>query len=107
MIKTETKKPLAEGIKPLPVVVRAACDVLNLFQPDLLDTSDNSRKAVENRYMIYGLLEEAGYTHQQIADYFKINRENVTKALSKFEVWLEAYKDLAGSFQRLKLLALK
>ena len=100
MIKTKQTQTL-------PAIANAAADVLLVFLPDLMDVSNTSRKATEHRYMVFSLMEKAGYTHQQIADFFNMNRENVTKALTKLEGWLNIYKDLKGTFERLVLLVLK
>jgi ParB-like chromosome segregation protein Spo0J len=57
------------------------------------------QKATEYRYIIYGLLEKAGFTHQQIADHFKVSRAGVTNALLKLDVWIRAYKDIRENCQ--------
>lgn len=88
-------------------IANAAADVLMVFLPDLMDTNNSARRITEYRYMTFGLMEKAGYTHQQIADHFKMNRENITKGLSKLDDWLKIYKDTQGDYQRLNARALK
>lgn len=90
----------------LNAITKNACDILCLWQPDLMDMRNTSAKQTERRYMVFGLMEKHGYTHQQIADHFKVTRETVTKGLSKLDDWLRIYKDLAGTYQRLNTLAL-
>lgn len=87
-------------------LAKNVADDLRIFLPGLMDATDTSAKATEHRYMTFGVMEKAGYTHQQIADYFKVNRETVTKGLSKLDVWLGVYSDMAGTYNRLQVLAL-
>ena len=97
-------------IKPkqtIPEIANAAANVLSVWLPDLLDINNSSRRITEQRYMVFALMEKAGYTHQQIADYFKMNRESITKALTKLEAWLPLYSGLRGTYTRLEVLALK
>lgn len=85
----------------------AASKLLMVPLVNIQDTTDNSRKASEARYMVYGLMESAGYTHLQIAEYFNMHRESVTKALSNLDVLVATYQDIKDSYSRLHILALK
>jgi hypothetical protein len=89
---------------PISVCAAAASKTLRVHLSDIINTGDNSRKASETRYMVYGALEKLGYTHQEIADYFKIGREAVTKALGKLDGLLATYGDIRGEYQRLNAL---
>lgn len=102
MINTITKPK-----QSLQQIANAAADVMAVWLPDLMDTSDCSRRITEQRYMVFSLMEKAGYTHQQIADFFKMNRENITKALTKLKAWLPLYSSLKGEYTRLEILTLK
>ena len=84
-----------------------ASKVLLMPLDKIQDMTSNSQRAAENRYMIFSIMETAGYTHQQIADYFKIHRESVTKGISKLNVWLDVYQDTKNNYQRLTILVLK
>lgn len=97
---------MSKNKKPIGVYAGAASRILRVHLADILDTGDNSRKASETRYMVYGALEKIGYTHQEIANYFKIGREAVTKALGKLDGLLATYGDIRGEYQRLNALIL-
>lgn len=85
----------------------AAADVLMVFLDDLMDISNGSRRITMYRYMTFKLMEEAGYTHQQIADHFKVTRETITKGIGKIEDWLSIYRDVKGDYLRLQTMILK
>lgn len=85
----------------MPQLVKEAADVLLVMADDLMDVKDDRRRATENRYLVFAVMETSGYTHEQIAGFFGMNRENVTKALTKLKVWLDNYSDTKGTYQRL------
>ncbi|WP_121812760.1 helix-turn-helix domain-containing protein [Mucilaginibacter kameinonensis] len=92
--------------KSLALLAKQAADQLGVLIDDLKDVSDDRRKPTERRYITFALMEKAGYTHQEIADFFNMNRENITKALSKLKAWLKLYADLRGDHSRLLLTIL-
>jgi hypothetical protein len=80
-------------------IASRACAELQTFLPALME--DTSRRATENRYLVFRLMEEAGYTHSEIAEYFKMTRETVTKGLAKLDDWLRIYPDMKGKYTRM------
>jgi hypothetical protein len=92
--------------QPMRLLLKKTADHMAVHIDDLLDVNDDRRKSTERRYMTFALLQKAGYTHQDIADLFDMNRENVTKALTKFDVWVTNYADTRGEFQRLTIMVL-
>ena len=66
------------------------------------DKTETGWVARSARYMVFELMEKAGYTHQEIADFFKMNRENVTKGLTRLDGWKKAYQDVRDTCGRLE-----
>jgi predicted transcriptional regulator len=102
-MNTQTIQP---NKKPLGLLLKQAADQLGVMIDDLKDVKDTRNKPTERRYLVFALMEKAGYTHQEIADYFGLNRESVTKALTKLDSWLKIYADMRGDHSRLLLTIL-
>ncbi|QTE37199.1 hypothetical protein J3L18_29530 [Mucilaginibacter gossypii] len=102
-MNTETIQPQT---KSLSLLAKQAADQLGVMVDELKDVKDDRRKPTERRYITFALMEKAGYTHQDIADFFKMNRESITKALTKLDSWLKIYADLRGDYSRLLLTIL-
>jgi transcriptional regulator with GAF, ATPase, and Fis domain len=92
--------------KPLALLLRHAVNLLPKVTEDhITDTTNTSNRATEGRYLVFELMEKAGYNQQEIADYFKMDRTNVCKALAKLDVW-KAYPEIKAASVRLENLAL-
>ncbi|UOE48016.1 hypothetical protein MTO98_26755 [Mucilaginibacter sp. SMC90] len=99
-------QPAAPGRKSLNQLTKESADLLGVMVDDLKDVKDDRKKPTERRYLVFALMEKAGYTHNEIAEYFKMNRESVTKALTKLDTWLKVYADLRGDYYRLFVIIL-
>jgi hypothetical protein len=62
----------------------------------------NHAARTRQKYMLFRLMEQAGFKHKQIAHVFVLKRHSVTKALGKLDIWLAAYPEDRAMYDSLQ-----